>query len=103
MNAPELFDQRDEDGVVVLLNEHPSAEQAEGDAVVAGVHELHARQEGAFFAWMDRRFDSLLGQAVEHQHEHHHGRGATPVQELAATLRAQSACGARTTSGKPQP
>ena len=30
MNAPELFDQRDEDGVVVLLNEHPSAEQAEG-------------------------------------------------------------------------
>ena len=29
-NAPELFDQRDEDGVVVLLNEHPSAEQAEG-------------------------------------------------------------------------
>jgi ferredoxin len=30
MNAPELFDQRDEDGVVVLLNDHPSAEQAEG-------------------------------------------------------------------------
>jgi ferredoxin len=30
MNAPELFDQRDEDGVVVLLNEHPSSEQAEG-------------------------------------------------------------------------
>ena len=30
MNAPELFDQRDEDGVVVLLNEHPSAEQTEG-------------------------------------------------------------------------
>ena len=30
MNAPELFDQREEDGVVVLLNEHPSAEQAEG-------------------------------------------------------------------------
>jgi ferredoxin len=30
MNAPELFDQRDEDGVVVLLNEHPSFEQAEG-------------------------------------------------------------------------
>jgi ferredoxin len=30
MNAPELFDQRDEDGVVVLLNEHPSDEQIEG-------------------------------------------------------------------------
>ena len=30
MNAPELFDQRDEDGVVVLLNAHPPAEQAEG-------------------------------------------------------------------------
>ncbi|MEB3979864.1 ferredoxin [Mycobacterium sp. 663a-19] len=30
MNAPEVFDQRDEDGVVVLLTEHPSAEQAEG-------------------------------------------------------------------------
>jgi ferredoxin len=29
MNATELFDQRDEDGVVVLLNEHPSADQAE--------------------------------------------------------------------------
>jgi ferredoxin len=30
LNAPELFDQRDEDGVVVLLNANPSAEQAEG-------------------------------------------------------------------------
>jgi ferredoxin len=30
MNAPEVFDQRDKDGVVVLLNEHPSAEQSEG-------------------------------------------------------------------------
>lgn len=30
MNAPELFDQRDEDGVVVLLNANPTAEQAEG-------------------------------------------------------------------------
>jgi ferredoxin len=30
MNAPEVFDQRDEDGVVVLLNESPSAEDAEG-------------------------------------------------------------------------
>ena len=30
MNAPELFDQRDEDGVVVLLNSHPPAEQAQG-------------------------------------------------------------------------
>ena len=28
--APDVFDQRDEDGVVVLLNEHPSAEQTEG-------------------------------------------------------------------------
>ena len=30
MNAPEVFDQRDEDGVVVLLNPHPTSEQAEG-------------------------------------------------------------------------
>ncbi len=30
MNASDVFDQRDEDGVVVLLIEHPSAEQAEG-------------------------------------------------------------------------
>lgn len=30
MNAPEVFDQRDEDGVVVLLNENPPAEYAEG-------------------------------------------------------------------------
>ena len=29
MNAPELFDQRDEDGVVVLLDENPPAEQAD--------------------------------------------------------------------------
>ena len=28
--APDVFDQRDEDGVVVLLNDHPSAEQSEG-------------------------------------------------------------------------
>lgn len=30
MNAPEVFDQRDEDGVVVLLNPNPTPEQAEG-------------------------------------------------------------------------
>jgi ferredoxin len=30
MNAPEVFDQRDDDGVVVLLNANPPAEQAEG-------------------------------------------------------------------------
>lgn len=30
MNAPEVFDQRDDDGVVVLLNEHPTAEQTDG-------------------------------------------------------------------------
>lgn len=29
MNAPEVFDQRDEDGVVVLLNADPPADQAE--------------------------------------------------------------------------
>jgi ferredoxin len=29
MHAPEIFDQRDEDGVVALLNESPPAEQAE--------------------------------------------------------------------------
>ena len=30
MNAPELFDQRDEDGVVVLLNANPTDDQVEG-------------------------------------------------------------------------
>jgi ferredoxin len=29
MHAPAIFDQRDEDGVVVLLTENPPAEQAE--------------------------------------------------------------------------
>jgi ferredoxin len=29
LNAAEVFDQRDEDGVVVLLDEHPPAEQAD--------------------------------------------------------------------------
>ena len=29
MHAPEIFDQRDEDGVVVLLDENPPAEQAD--------------------------------------------------------------------------
>jgi ferredoxin len=29
MHAPKVFDQRDEDGVVVLLNENPPAERAE--------------------------------------------------------------------------
>ena len=30
LNAPEVFDQRDEDGVVVLLNPNPPPEQADG-------------------------------------------------------------------------
>jgi ferredoxin len=30
MNAPDVFDQRDEDGVVVLLHPNPTADQAEG-------------------------------------------------------------------------
>lgn len=30
MAAGEVFDQREEDGVVVLLDENPSAEQADG-------------------------------------------------------------------------
>jgi ferredoxin len=29
MHAPEIFDQRDDDGVVVLLNENPPAGQAD--------------------------------------------------------------------------
>lgn len=29
MNAPDLFDQRDDDGVVELLVEHPGPDQAE--------------------------------------------------------------------------
>ncbi|MFI7667553.1 ferredoxin [Nocardia sp. NPDC049526] len=35
--AAEVFDQRDEDGIVVLLNEHPSAEQAEDVRQAAAV------------------------------------------------------------------
>ncbi|OBH89507.1 MULTISPECIES: ferredoxin [unclassified Mycobacterium] len=30
LNAPDVFDQRDEDGVVVLLNPNPSADEAPG-------------------------------------------------------------------------
>lgn len=30
MNAPEVFDQREDDGVVVLLNPHPTPGQADG-------------------------------------------------------------------------
>ncbi|MEY8014547.1 MULTISPECIES: ferredoxin [Mycobacterium] len=30
LNAPDIFDQRDDDGVVVLLNPSPSPDQAEG-------------------------------------------------------------------------
>ena len=29
MHAPEIFDQRDDDGVVVVLDENPPAEQAD--------------------------------------------------------------------------
>jgi len=29
MSAEQVFDQRDEDGIVVLLDEHPPAEQAD--------------------------------------------------------------------------
>jgi ferredoxin len=29
LNAGELFDQRDDDGVVILLNDHPLPDQAE--------------------------------------------------------------------------
>ncbi|MEV6336887.1 ferredoxin [Nocardia vinacea] len=35
--AVEVFDQRDEDGIVVLLNEHPSADQAEDVRQAAAV------------------------------------------------------------------
>ncbi|MFJ3212562.1 ferredoxin [Streptomyces flaveolus] len=35
--APEVFDQRDEDGVVVLLDENPSAEQADHVVQAAAV------------------------------------------------------------------
>ncbi|MFI6361425.1 ferredoxin [Nocardia sp. NPDC050630] len=35
--AAEVFDQRDEDGIVVLLNEHPSADQAEDVRQAAAV------------------------------------------------------------------
>ena len=30
LNAPQVFDQREDDGVVVLLTAHPANEQAEG-------------------------------------------------------------------------
>jgi ferredoxin len=29
MHAPEIFDQRDDDGVVLVLNENPPADQAD--------------------------------------------------------------------------
>jgi ferredoxin len=29
MHAPEIFDQRDDDGVVLLLNQNPPADQAD--------------------------------------------------------------------------
>lgn len=35
--APELFDQRDEDGVVVLLDENPAAEQHENARTAVAV------------------------------------------------------------------
>lgn len=35
--APELFDQRDEDGVVVLLDENPAVEQHENARTAATV------------------------------------------------------------------
>ncbi|WP_063038683.1 ferredoxin [Nocardia pseudovaccinii] len=35
--AVEVFDQRDEDGIAVLLNEHPSAEQADDVRQAAAV------------------------------------------------------------------
>jgi len=41
-NAAAVFDQRDEDGVVVLLNENPSAEQAENVRRAAAACPAHA-------------------------------------------------------------
>jgi ferredoxin len=37
MSAPDVFDQRDEDGIAVLLTEHPSAELAAGVRQAAAV------------------------------------------------------------------
>lgn len=42
MNAPEVFDQREEDGVVVLLTEQPSAEQTEGVRQAVAACPAHA-------------------------------------------------------------
>ena len=36
LNASDLFDQRDDDGVVVLLNDNPPADQAENVRKAAG-------------------------------------------------------------------
>ncbi|MCV7234598.1 ferredoxin [Mycobacterium branderi] len=36
MQAPDVFDQREEDGSVVLLNESPPAEHADGARAAAG-------------------------------------------------------------------
>ncbi|OBI40695.1 ferredoxin [Mycobacterium kyorinense] len=47
MRAPEIFDQRDDDGVVVLLNNHPSAEQADdarGAAAVCPAQAIHIEE-----------------------------------------------------------
>ena len=37
MNAPDVFDQREEDGIVVLLSEHPTPEQADAARQAARV------------------------------------------------------------------
>lgn len=46
MNAPQVFDQRDEDGVVVLLNENPPVEHADGARIAAALCPAMAIQIG---------------------------------------------------------
>ena len=61
-----------------------AGEEAEGDAVVACIDELHPRQEPLFFAGSDRAAHEVLGELVEDQHHRHDRSGAGPRQQSAA-------------------
>ncbi len=56
----------------------PAGEEAEGDALVAGVDQLHAGQEAAFFAGHDRAFDGVLGELVHDHDDDRHQRHEQP-------------------------
>ncbi len=60
---------------------HPkvaSRQEAESDPVVAGVDELDARQQLAFFPLDDRVFDQMLGELVGRDDEKEDDSGTGP-------------------------